>query len=262
MAQPSARGEEASAHHRICPRPPETSPALSRVDQADPGELLATPIRPRRSYGGRLTRWPPRLGKPSSVTIVLIERIIAQTERRVLHGEAVAANEIIVSLFKPHADIIGGRDVQYGHKLNLTTGRTGLIVDLVIEAGNPADSERSFPCSNVISPSTARRPDRHPPMAASPAATASRRRRTSAFTTRRLQESRAAVIDLFRSNWVYRKLRNFRVGIGADRRFAGPALYGRGRRDVDRIKVVFADARCALQARLTDAVFRLSSASI
>ena len=61
----------------------------------------------------------------------LIERIIAQTERRVLRGETVAANEKIVSLFEPHADIIvkGGREVQYGHKLNLTTGRSGLILD-------------------------------------------------------------------------------------------------------------------------------------
>jgi IS5 family transposase len=32
----------------------------------------------------------------------LIERIIAQTERRVVHGEAIAANEKIVSLFEPH----------------------------------------------------------------------------------------------------------------------------------------------------------------
>jgi transposase, IS5 family len=47
-----------------------------------------------------------------------------------------AANEKIVSLFDPHADIIvkSGRDVQYGHKLNLTTGRRSLILDLVIEA--------------------------------------------------------------------------------------------------------------------------------
>jgi len=77
----------------------------------------------------------------------LIERIVAQTERRVLHGEAIAANEKIVSLFEPHADIIvkGGREVQYGHKLNLTTGRSGLILDLVIEPGNPADSERFLP---------------------------------------------------------------------------------------------------------------------
>ena len=80
----------------------------------------------------------------------LIERIIAQTERRVLHGEAVAANEKIVSLFEPHADIIvkGGREVEYGHKLNLTAGRSGLILDLVIEAGNPADSERFLPMLN------------------------------------------------------------------------------------------------------------------
>jgi transposase, IS5 family len=45
-----------------------------------------------------------------------------------------------VSLFEPHADIIvkGARDVQYGHKLNLLTGKSGLILDVVIEAGNPA----------------------------------------------------------------------------------------------------------------------------
>ena len=49
--------------------------------------------------------------------------------------------------FEPHADIIvkGGRDVQYGHKLNLTTGSSGLILDVVIEAGNPADVERFLP---------------------------------------------------------------------------------------------------------------------
>ena len=80
----------------------------------------------------------------------LIERIIAQTERRVLQGEAIPANDKIVSLFEPHADIIveGGREVQYGHKLNLTTGRSGLILDLVIEAGNPADSEHFLPMLN------------------------------------------------------------------------------------------------------------------
>ena len=65
----------------------------------------------------------------------LIERVIDQAERRVLAGEAVPAGEKLVSLFEPHADIIvkGGRDVHYGHKLNLTTGRSGLIFDVVIE---------------------------------------------------------------------------------------------------------------------------------
>ena len=60
---------------------------------------------------------------------------------------AVPARDKLVSLFEPHADIIvkGSRDVDYGHKLNLTTGRSGLILDLVVEAGNPADSERLLP---------------------------------------------------------------------------------------------------------------------
>jgi transposase, IS5 family len=77
----------------------------------------------------------------------LIEQIITQTERRVLAGERVPAADKLVSLFEPHADIIvkGGRDVDYGHKLNLTAGKSGLILDLVIEAGNPADSERLVP---------------------------------------------------------------------------------------------------------------------
>ena len=54
----------------------------------------------------------------------LIARVIVQTRRRVLGGEIVPASDKLVSLFEPHADIIvkGGRQVQYGHKLNLATG--------------------------------------------------------------------------------------------------------------------------------------------
>lgn len=77
----------------------------------------------------------------------LIDRVMDQTRRRVLHGESVPAAEKIVSLFEAHTDIIvkGGREVHYGHKLNLTSGRSGLVLDLVIEQGNPADSERFMP---------------------------------------------------------------------------------------------------------------------
>src|SRR5438876_12334290 len=39
----------------------------------------------------------------------------------------------------------GARDVRYGHKLNLVTGHSGLILDVVVEAGNPADAERFLP---------------------------------------------------------------------------------------------------------------------
>ena len=33
-------------------------------------------------------------------------------------------------------------EAQYGHKLNLTTGKSGMILDVVVEDGNPADSEQ------------------------------------------------------------------------------------------------------------------------
>ena len=146
----------------------------------------------------------------------LIERIIWQTERRVLHGETVAANEKIVSLFEPHADIIvkGRRQVEYGHKLNLTTGRSGLILDLVIEAGNPADSERFLPML-----------ERHiafygeaPRQAAADGGYASRLNlsQAKALGVHDMAFHKKAglrIKDMVKSNWVYRKLRNFRAGI-------------------------------------------------
>ena len=53
----------------------------------------------------------------------------------------------MASLFEPYTDIIrkGGRRAHYGHKLNLTTGRSGLVLDAVVEDGNPVDSERCLP---------------------------------------------------------------------------------------------------------------------
>jgi transposase, IS5 family len=149
----------------------------------------------------------------------LIARIIAQTERRVLSGEAVPAGEKLVSLFEPHADIIvkGSRDVEYGHKLNLTTGRSGLILDLVVEAGNPADSERLLPLL-----------ERHiafygeaPRQAAADGGYASREnlRQAKAWGVHDMAFHKKAglrVEDMVKSNWVYRKLRNFRAGIEAD----------------------------------------------
>ena len=149
----------------------------------------------------------------------LIEQIIAQTQRRVLAGEPVAAGDKLVSLFEPHADIIvkGSRDVEYGHKLNLTTGRSGMILDLVVEAGNPADSERLLP---MLERHIARHGEAPRQLAAD-----------GGFATRdNLSQAKARgvrdmafhkkrglrVEDMVKSRWVYRKLRNFRAGIEAN----------------------------------------------
>ena len=45
----------------------------------------------------------------------------------------------------PYGYCEGSRDIQYGHKLNLTTGKEGLVLDATIESGNPCDTERYLP---------------------------------------------------------------------------------------------------------------------
>lgn len=69
-------------------------------------------------------------------------RVIDQTQRRVLRGETVPAREKIFSVFEPQTDIIvknGNRPAEYGHKLTLTVGKSGMVLDCVIERGNPGD---------------------------------------------------------------------------------------------------------------------------
>src|SRR5690606_8250566 len=72
----------------------------------------------------------------------LANQVLSQAERRVIRGESVPAGEKIVSIFEPHTDIIvkdRNRDPDYGHKVCPTTGASGMVVDLVVEDGNPAD---------------------------------------------------------------------------------------------------------------------------
>lgn len=80
----------------------------------------------------------------------LTEKVIDQTERRVINDEKVPSSAKIVSLFEPHTDIIikGRRDIDYGHKINLASDKRGLITAVMIEEGNPSDVERYLPMLN------------------------------------------------------------------------------------------------------------------
>jgi transposase, IS5 family len=149
----------------------------------------------------------------------LIERVMTQTKRRVFDGEAVPAVDKVVSLFEPHADIIvkGGRAVQYGHKINLATGRSGLILDVVVETGNPADAERFLPML-----------ERHiachgqpPRQTASDGGYASaanliQAKALGVSDVAFHKKARLSIEAMVKSRWVYRKLRNFRAGIEAN----------------------------------------------
>jgi transposase, IS5 family len=149
----------------------------------------------------------------------LVARLINQTERRVFGGEAVPAGEKLVSLSETHADIIvkGDRNVQYGHKLNLTTGRTGLILDVVVESGNPADAERFLPMI-----------ERHIAQHGAPPrqtacdggfASANNLHQAKAMGVKDVafhKKCGLSIEAMVKSRWVYRKLRNFRAGIEAN----------------------------------------------
>jgi len=59
----------------------------------------------------------------------------------------VPSSEKIVSLFEPHTDTIveGFRDVQYGHKVDLSSDKNGFISAFSIEDGNPSDKDFFLP---------------------------------------------------------------------------------------------------------------------
>lgn len=146
----------------------------------------------------------------------LLARVIEQTQRRIHAGEVVPAQEKVVSLFEPHTDILikDRRQTLYGHKISLSVGASGLVLDCLIHEGNPADSTLSTP---MLQRQTALygRPPRQAAL-------------DGGFTSKEnLREAKALgvkdvcfakkrglqVPEMVKSTWVYRKLRDFRAGI-------------------------------------------------
>ena len=148
----------------------------------------------------------------------LIKQVIEQAQRRVLQGEKVPVSEKIFSIFETHSDMIikGSRDIQYGHKLNLSSGKSGLILDLVIETGNPADTHRLLPMLDRHIKNYAAVPrqlavDGGYASKANLDAAKARGVEDVAFHKKR----GLSIESMVRSQWVYRQLRNFRAGIEA-----------------------------------------------
>jgi IS5 family transposase len=157
-----------------------------------------------------------RLRLKMEEAITVTARVIDQTRRRVIDGERVPATEKVVSIFETHTDVIvkDNRETYYGHKLFLTGGKSGLILDCAVVKGNAADSAWTVPMI-----------DRHkknfgaaPIQASYDGAFASKENLVKAkelgvadvcFAKRRGIE----VLDMVRESWIYKKLRAFRSGI-------------------------------------------------
>src|SRR3954469_10249872 len=129
---------------------------------------------------------------------------VAETEASSLSSRALETSKA-----ERTVDQIDGGSPNYGHKLNLTTGKSGLILDLVIEAGNPTDSERLLPMleRHIATYGAA------PRQAAADGGFASRDNlsQAKACGVRNMafhKKSGLTIEDMVRSRWVYRKLRN------------------------------------------------------
>lgn len=74
--------------------------------------------------------------------IPLAKQVLDQSYRRIVKRENVPAAEKIFSIFEPETDIIikGQRDIVFGHKVYMATGKSSLILQLTTLDGNPADS--------------------------------------------------------------------------------------------------------------------------
>ena len=80
----------------------------------------------------------------------LVQRVLDQTRRRVLQGEAVPACDKVVSLFEPHTDIIcrgkaKPKDTEFGHKVWYAEVDGGLISEYQLLKGNPSDENYVLP---------------------------------------------------------------------------------------------------------------------
>jgi len=148
--------------------------------------------------------------------VELTQKVLNQTYRRVFKNETVPASEKIFSIFEEHTDIIikDRRNKFYGHKICLTGGKSNLIIDCQITEGNPADST----LASIMVERQNEIYDRYPLKAAFDGGFASKANladiklkgvKDVCFAKKRGLK----VENMCRSEWVYKRLRNFRAGI-------------------------------------------------
>lgn len=148
----------------------------------------------------------------------ILDKVIDQTDRRVFKGEKVPASEKVVSFFEDHTDIIvkKRRETEYGHKVFLTGGASTMILDCLIVRGNPADTGQYGPLLQRQKALYGRMPRQ----VSADGGFASKDNlnyakghgvKDAAFAKKR----GLSVLDMVKSAWVYKTLRNFRAGIEA-----------------------------------------------
>jgi hypothetical protein len=72
----------------------------------------------------------------------LMSQVYSMTYRKEIAGEAVPNDEKLFSIYELHTDIIvkSSREIKFGHKVNIGSGKSNLILTCEVLEGNPVDS--------------------------------------------------------------------------------------------------------------------------
>jgi IS5 family transposase len=106
------------------------------INQAETALAMFPSLRYRSDYAGALADELKQL-------LPKAEKVYNMTHRHELLGEKVPNEDKLYSIFEDHTDIIvkGSREATFGHKVNLATGKSNLIIDCIILDGNPSDKQ-------------------------------------------------------------------------------------------------------------------------
>jgi len=82
----------------------------------------------------------------------IMQQVYDVAYRKEIKGEKVPNHEKIFSIYEQHTDIIvkGGREVEFGHKINLATGASNLVLQCDILQGNPSDNKLYAPMLDKV----------------------------------------------------------------------------------------------------------------
>jgi IS5 family transposase len=150
--------------------------------------------------------------------LVKFDSVLEQTERRVFAGEKVHAREKLYSIFEDHTDIIqkGGRDTVFGHKICFGTGKSKMILDCIMERGNPNDT-------TYFRELLERHAENYGQAPWKTACDGGFYSKANADYAKEIgvrdvffsKGTKKKLLDYVRSSWIYKQLRRFRNGVEA-----------------------------------------------
>jgi len=105
-------------------------------------------IKKKPSCGIEAMIWTTQLEKHIAVMQLVYDMVYPKE----IKGEKVSNEAKIYSIYEQHTDIIvkGSRDIKFGHKVDLCSGKSNLVLNCQVLRGNPSDSKLFAPAVDDI----------------------------------------------------------------------------------------------------------------